>query len=251
MIVRRYAALALILTLCCSAAASAQQGVFTVDANVALTSLISIVDGHFESMADALEGLAATDDARTAKFSAVEAPLRRIAAAQMPAVYFFADPTGADWTLDGKKQSIADRPYFAKVMKGNTSIGDLVTSRSTGRPVAIVAVPITGANGSVVGLLGASIFLDQLSTLVRHEMGVDSSDLFWAIDANGRIAIHSDPTNIFVLPGSLSPALKSVTSAMLSRDEGTQTYEYRGRERTVIFRKSNLNGWRYGFGVIR
>ena len=251
MTAQRYAAAFLTFTLCLPAPASAQQGVFTVDANVALTSLVSIVDGHFKNMADALETLADTEEARSAQFSAVEAPLKRIAATQVPAALFFADRLGNYWTLDGKQQqSVADRAYFAAAMKGNVSIGTLVTSRSTGRPVAIIAVPITATNGTVVGLLGASIYLDDLSALVRRETGADANDLFWAIDPTGTIAIHSDPTNIFVVPGKLSPALKSVEEAMLARDEGTQTYVYRGRKRTVIFRKSELTGWRYGFGAV-
>jgi hypothetical protein len=137
------------------------------------------------------------------------------------------------------------------VMRGHVSIGDLVTSRSTGRSVAIVAVPITQPGGAVAGLLGASVYLDSLSALVRREMGIGADDIFWAIDGRGIIAVHSDPSNIFVEPSKLSPALKAVGDAMLSREQGTQTYEYRGRMRTIIFRKSALTKWRFGFGVVR
>jgi methyl-accepting chemotaxis protein len=249
--VKRLATAALALVLCCPSIASAQQGVLTVDANVALTSLMTIADGHLQSMAGALEALALTNGARAAQWTRIERGLQRIAGTQVPAVLFFANRQGTDWTMDGKQMSIADRPYFAEVMKGHVSIGDLVISRSTGKPVAIVAVPIVGDSGTVVGLLGASVYLDLLSARIRREMGIGPNDLFWAIDPHGIIALHSDPTNVFVEPAKLSAALKGTMESMLQRDEGTQTYEYRGHTRTVIFRKSNVTQWRYGFGVIR
>lgn len=248
---KRFAGSLMALIFCLTTAASAQQGVFSVDANVALSSLVTIADGHLVTMADTLETLAATDEARSAQWPRIAPALHRVAETQVPAVLFFANTKGDDWTLAGKKTSIADRPYFADVMRGRVSMGTLVVSRSAGRAVAIVAVPIKSAAGAVVGLLGASVYLDELSARVRNEMGIGPSDLFWAINGSGVIAIHSDPTNVLVEPAKMSPVLRTVTQAMLSRDQGTQTYEYRGRARTVIFRRSNVTGWRYGFGVIR
>jgi hypothetical protein len=116
-------------------------------------------------------------------------------------------------------------------------------------PAVVVAVPVVGPSGKVLGMFGASIPLASLSAVLRVEMGLAANEVFFAIDARGVIQLHSDPSNIFVEPGKMSATLLRVTSRMLVEDEGTQTYEFRGRTRTVLYRKSSLTGWRFGFGI--
>lgn len=244
---------ALVATLLvCSSTAAAQAPAFTVNANVALSSLIAITDGHLQSMANSLETLAATHAAKSAQWNRISGPLARVAQTNVPAVLFFATPNGSDWTLHSglQKSSISDRPYFRAVMSGAISIGDLIVSRSTARAATVVAVPIVASNGKVVGLLGASVFLDSLSALIDKEMGLGPNDLFWAIDGHGIIAIHSDTSAIFVDPSKASAELKRVTTTMLAHASGTQTYTFRGRTRTVIYQASKLTHWHYGFGVL-
>jgi methyl-accepting chemotaxis protein len=237
--------------LLCAGAAIAQPARFTVDANVALASLIAISDGHLQTMADTLETLSTTKAAQSGEWPQIRSSLTRVAETTVPAALFFARTDGRFWTLQGglQKGTISDRPYFRRVMMGQIVIGDLVISRSTGRAVTVVAVPVRGPNGAVSGLLGGSVYLDDLSARIERDMDLGPQDLFWAIDSHAVIAIHSDQTAIFVEPRKVSPALRSVVDEMLANDSGTQTYEFRGRTRTVIYRKSPLTGWRYGFGI--
>jgi hypothetical protein len=243
--------LAIAITLSSSAGARADQAAFRVDANVALSSLLSLSDNHLQTMADTLDTLAATGAARSGDWSRIEAPLKEAAAVNVPAILFFARTDGTYWTAEGGKQSatLSDRPYFKRALAGKSTIGDLVSSRSTGRAVAVVAVPIVGENGAVTGVLGGSIYLDRLSAILASEMQVGAGNIFWAIDSTGTIALHGDTSNIFAQPAKMSPELQRVTARMLANDEGTETYTYRGQTRTVIYRKSALTGWHYGFGV--
>ncbi|MGA8535382.1 MAG: cache domain-containing protein [Candidatus Tumulicola sp.] len=240
-------------TLVSLSAVRAAPATFTIDGNVGLSSLVALGDGHLQAMADTLQTLAATDDARSGQWTRIAPPLRRAAATNVDAVLLFAQRDGSYWTLQGGRQktSLADRPYFSKLLAGETVIGDLVTSRSTGKPVAMVAVPIRGANGAVAGALGAGIYLDALSARIKREMGIGPNTIFWAIDSRGVIALHSDPNEIFVEPHKLSPDLMRVMTTMLAHDEGAVTYQFRGRTRSVLYRKSPLTGWRYGFGVLQ
>jgi len=246
---RWVAALAAIVACC---AIPAQAAPFVIDGDVGLSSLIALSDGHLGTMAGTLEAIAATPDVQTARWDAVKGPLRQAAALNVSAIVTFARPDGSYWVLGSGKQSanIADRDYFRTAMSGQTVIGELVVSRTTGRQAAVVAVPIRNVAGTVVGILGASIFLDDLSARLKREMGIGSNVIFWAIDGTGKIAIHSDASNIFAEPGKMSPALANVRDEMLSHDGGTITYEYRGAQRTVIYRKSAISNWRYGFGIV-
>ena len=178
---------------------------FTVDGRVALHSLMSLGDGHLQEMADLLSLMAGTEAARSGEWERIRAPLAEVAERSVPAVLWFAVPDGGYWTLDeGPAGNLSDRPYFPRVLAGETVIGELVVSRSTHRNTAIVAVPVRGPDDAVVGMLGSSIQLDSLSVLIRREMGgLNPGLVFFAIDAEPLGAVHSDPAMIFTEPMEL------------------------------------------------
>lgn len=225
---------------------------FQINGDVGLSALIALSDGRMQSMASILEAVAKSPSVQSGQWSNVQRPLREAAALGIPGVLLFATPDGTYWTLAGGKMNarIADRDYFKTAMSGHVSIGDLVTSRSTGKPQTIVAVPVRNASGSVIGVLAGSIFLEDLSAQLKQELGIGPNVIFWAIDGTGKIAIHSDASNLFVEPRKMSPALAKVGDEMLAHDSGTMTYAFRGAERTIVYRKSGVSGWRYGFGII-
>lgn len=247
---KRLLTAAVLLVFCTVSARAAAP--FQVDANVGLSSLMALSDARMQSLASILEAIAESPSVQTGQWSQIQRPLREAASLGIPGVLFFAAPDGTYWTVAGGKMqaNIADRPYFKTAMGGNVSIGDLVTSRSTGKPSTMVAVPVRNASGSVIGVLAGSIFLEELSAQLKQELGIGPNVIFWAIDPTGKIAVHSDPSNLFVEPGKMSPALAKVSDEMLSHDSGAMTYSFRGAERSIIYRKSGVSGWRYGFGVI-
>lgn len=62
--------------------------------------------------------------------------------------------------------SVADRPYFLAAKEGREHISTIITSRSSGRSVVVVSVPLPGDDG-FQGLLFGSISLDTiLSALI-------------------------------------------------------------------------------------
>jgi hypothetical protein len=241
----------LAFSIACVTGAVAQTTTISVDGNVALSSLISLADNHIADMANTLETLAKTPAAASGDWSQIEPSLKEAAAVNVPAVVFYAAADGTYWTVSGGKQTatLSDRAYFKRALAGQRTIGELLASRSTGKAVAIVAIPIVGANGAITGAFGGSIYVDQLSTLLVNEMHVGAGMVFWALDQHGVIALHSDTSNVFVEPAKMSPALQRVTAHMLAHESGQETYAYRGQTRTILYRKSPLTGWTYGFGV--
>jgi hypothetical protein len=57
--------------------------------------------------------------------------------------------------------SVADRPYFIAAKEGREHITGIITSRSSGRSVVVISVPLTGDDG-FQGLVFGSISLDTL-----------------------------------------------------------------------------------------
>ena len=228
---------------------------FTIDGQVALHSFMALSDAHMKKLADLLQLLATTDDARSGDWERIRGRLDGVTSMTVPAVLWFARPDGSYWTVtEGRAAGkLSDRAYFPRVLGGQTVLGDLVVSRSTSRNTAIVAVPVRGRGDAVVGVLGASVHLDRLGALIRQEMGGLEGDLiFFAIDYTPKGALHSDPAMIFTEPMRLGDeGMRKAFTEMLSSAEGTVTYTFRDRPRTVLYRKSPVTGWWYALGVLR
>jgi hypothetical protein len=223
-----------------------------VDGTVALASLESLADGHLLRMAGFLEVLA-SGEGRTADWPRIRGRLAGIANHNVAAVLWFARPDGRYWTAaEGREAGdLSDRAYWPRLMAGEPVTGSLVVSRSTGRSVAIVAVPVRGEDGAVIGALGASIHLDSLSLRLAHEMRLPDDVVFYAIDSVPLGALNRDPGLIFTEPLELGPDLARAIREMLAREEGVVTYRFRNSVRTVRFRKSPVTGWWYALGVVR
>jgi hypothetical protein len=234
---------------------SGETPTFTVDGQVALHSFMALSDAHMKKLADLLHLLATTDDARSGEWERIRGRLDGVTSMTVPAVLWFARPDGSYWTLtEGRATGkLTDRAYFPRVLGGQTVLGDLVVSRSTSRNTAIVAVPVRSRADAVVGVLGGSVHLDRLGALIRQEMGGLEGDLlFFAIDSTPRGALHSDPKMIFTEPMRLGDeGMRKAFTEMLSSSEGAVNYTFRGRPRTVLYRKSPVTGWWYAVGVLR
>lgn len=227
---------------------------FKVDADIALSSLQALADGHLEKMADSMHMLAASDAARSADWERIKDPFAELAKRNVKALNWFARPDGTYWSLqDGKEPgNLSGRDYFPRVLAGETVVGRLVYSTATGKPVAIVAVPVPGADGATVGVLGASIYLDELSEVIRQQMGVGEGLIFYTFDHTGLVALVWDRDLVFFEPRkSGDEALARAFDDMLSAEQGAVTYTFRESERTVVFRRSPSTGWWYAFGVVR
>lgn len=224
----------------------------TVSAEVALSSLIALGDGHLQKMADSLKLVALTEGARAASWTQLRGALAAAAKVNVDATMWFALPDGSYWTVEGGRatQNISNRPYFPRVLKGDVILGELVVSKSTGKSSGIVAVPIRSAEGKIIGALGASIHLDKLSARIDREMNLDDTMIFYSFDARPTLALVWDPSLIMADPHRLSKEVGAAFDEMRAKREGVQRYTYRGKQRTVLFRKSEVSSWWYAFGVI-
>lgn len=247
----RYVALAAAVLLCIPVAPAVRAASTSASADAAgAAALMHFVDGRFRSEYAALERVAGTPAAQSANWQQLQTPLEHVAAMSGPGVTFFANPSGTDWVVGKGLQphSLSDRPYFAQAMRGKGSVGDLVTSRSTGLPAAIVAVPIVRA-GKVVGMLGRSVFLKQLSAAAVSAVHLGKDGVIFAVDRDGIIALHSNAAYILENPAKETDALSAVMERMLREGNGSQSYVYRGQHRNITYVRSTYSGWTFGYGT--
>jgi hypothetical protein len=183
---------AVVLSLLMFAPARAQDALDKLVVNAA----VSLVDERLESVLTTLEALAVTHEVRSADWETIK-PILEKYQGDVEGVVWFAQPDGTYYTVEKglQAQKLSDRPYFPRVLDGERTVGTLVTSKSTGRHVVVAAVPIK-KSGSVVGVLGTSLYLDKLSESVDTCLGLPENVQFMAVTPDGTVALHRDAAKL-------------------------------------------------------
>ncbi len=230
---------------------NASETPLTVDAGVALASLRSLTEWRLADVSRSLALLAGTGEVRTGDWNAMSGLLKKLAGTGILAnAIWFVRPDGYYYTVDlgFTGLNLSDRSYFPGLMAGQSVHGTLVLSRSTGKRSVILAEPVV-SGGKVIGGLGVSYSVDQLSAEIDQRLQLPSRMVFYALDMNGQTALHRDPTLMFEYPSDLGDeSLRSAVAEMLSKDKGTVHYVFRNMRKTVFFEKSALLRWVFALG---
>lgn len=195
-----------------------------IDANVGVSALAALADSHIGSYANSMAALAATQDVQSGDWAVMSPMLQKVVQSDTAtrvgqpasaATMWYVLPDGSYYTVGQGKQSanLSDRPYFPRIMAGNVVIGDLVVGKSTGKKSVVIAVPVM-KGGKVVGGLGSSVFLDELSATLRDELGLPDTMVFYAVNSGNEVALHSDKAMIMAAAPTLSKNVQSHTSSL-------------------------------------
>ena len=162
---------------------------------VAVSAAAGLAETYVEGLIRTMVVLAATAPVKSASWDGMFALLETFQSASLPMATWFVLPDGSYHTVSGGKSSanLSDRAYFPVVMSGGIATGYVVVSRSTGRVSMVTAVPVL-SDGSVIGALGCSLFLDGLSTAIAENLSLPEAVSFYAATEDGVIALHSDPS---------------------------------------------------------
>jgi len=221
----------------------------TADSNdraMLVSAAMSLTDEHMSSMASTLETLAMTSDVKTGNnWEGTKSLLSKAGQGEVSAALWYAMPDGSYYTVEKGKTSenISDRSYFPKVMAGNTTSGDLVVSKSTGTKSVVVTAPIKDGS-KVVGILGASIYLDALTETVTKEMELPDGVAFYAIAPAGVIALYKDVNRILGTSADFnSSSFSQAVTDMLAKKSGVASYQLDGATWSATYKTSSVSGW--------
>lgn len=194
-----------------------------MDIEMGVSALVALADSHIETCVNSMEVLAMTREVQSGNWEEMVSLLTKVDQAQVPGTRWFVLPDGSYSTVElGKTdKNISDRAYFPKLMAGNKVLGDLVVSRSTGKKSLIAVVPVM-REGKVIGGLGTSIFLNDLSNILAEELKLSDDMVFYAINAENKVALHSN------------------TELILQENPDLP--------KDVVFKMSPLTGWRFALG---
>jgi ABC-type amino acid transport substrate-binding protein len=213
-------------------------------AGLALSVMIAETDSRLKIILRTFEVLAVTPDVKTRDWQKIRPLLSALETHEPNARTWYANPDGSYYTVVDNltTANLKSRTYFPVVLGGNESVGTVVVSLSTGKNTAIVAVPVK-ENGSVTGVLGASVYLDTLTETLRGE--IPEPFVFYAMDREGRFALHSDKGQISrnittIGPGS---SFGQALHRIQAQEGGTEAYDDGGVHYRARFRSSPLTGW--------
>lgn len=179
------------LSLAIAAPMAVSQADYEIDASVAARAAAELADAHLGGLLDMMGILASTADLQVGVWGGMKDLLGRFE--QLPvsfnAWYLLPDGSYYKVATDLASANLSDRAYFPKVMAGETTYGDLVVSKSTGRKSMVMTAPIV-RSGEVIGALGATVYLDDFSTLILDALDLPAGLTLFAYTADGLIAFH-------------------------------------------------------------
>ena len=232
-------------------ASQAAEPTFALDARVTLDACRTAVEARLTGVLVGTRTLAATEEVRSGEWDRMRAPLGVLAdSVKENAAVWFARPDGSYFTVEKglTGESLLERAYFPDLLAGRDVIGSLVVSKSTGKRSLIVASPVL-ADGKVSGVVGVSLDAAQLAASLEQGIRWPSDVVFYALDSQGRTALHRTGELIFAFPSDIgSPTLADAVKVMLSKPEGVVDYQYAGNDRTALFERSALTGWIFVLG---
>jgi len=212
--------LALIVT---TAGCGGGESTLKINAEMGVSALAALADSYIEGYVNSMEPLAMTQEVQSGQWDDMEKLLEKVDDTHIGGTVWFVLPDGSYYTVElGKTNlNLSDRDYFPGLMAGDEVLGPLVVSKSTGKASLIAAVPVV-RGGEVIGALGTSIFLDDLSTRLAAAINLSDDMMFCATDDEGQVALHSD------------------TELILEQDPVLPE--------NVVFKTSLLTGWRFALG---
>ncbi len=227
-------------------------GISVSNLRLLLNSFAALGEGYVENVLSLLKIMSVTEEAQSGKWENMRGLLAEFGRSDIKAaVVWFVRSDGSYYSLEKGLTglSLRDREYFPRLMAGEEIIGELVLSKSTGKRTVVVAVPIKN-NGKVIGALGTSLAVEEVSRMLDEKMGLPDNMFFYALNQRGQTALHRVSALLFAYPSDMgSKSLTKTVGEMLSKPEGEVTYDFYG-ERSVVFKKFPLTGWVFALGIV-
>lgn len=186
-----------------------------LDPEMGVSALAALADGHIGEYVNSMRALVITPEVQSGEWENMADLLAKVEEAGTEATVWFVLPDGTYYTVEQGRtdENLSDRSYFPGLMAGDEVLGPLVISKTTGKASLIAAVPVE-REGAVIGAVGCSIFLEDLSTKLAEEIALPDNIVFWATTQNGEVALHSDPGMILDEDTELPEADASKTSPL-------------------------------------
>ena len=163
----------------------------------------------------------------------------------------YIKPDGSYINSTGTRGSLADREYFQHAIKGEAFISDPVVSKSTGKPIVAVALPIK-AGDQILGVVYGSIGMDGLTNKVQA-IKAGKTGYAYVMQGDGLAIIHPSQDIAMkvnaVTDTKLPEVLRAVNAQIVKGEQGITSYTYDGAEKMVAYAPVPGLKWSLGINV--
>jgi methyl-accepting chemotaxis protein len=141
-----------------------------------------------------------------------------------------------------QNMNLADRKYFQDAKSGKSIISEPVISKSDGKPIFVVAVPLRNNQGGFAGVLGVTVKLTALSNeITQVKMGETGYPFMVAND--GLFIAHPVADYIFKLNMSNLEGMEEIARRSLAGESGVEKYRFKGTDKIAGFAHVHATGW--------
>ncbi len=215
--------------------------VYDNNMSVALT-LTETFDMYFSELKTNMEVLSYTDEIQNFDFEKTDKFLQTVITKHSSIIQIYLmDKQGNQFYKTSELDTLGsrlDREYFKEAIQGETNISDVIVSRSTDKPITVIAVPIYSQN-RVVGVLGASIDFSTIASVIG-KYNLDQSGYAYIVDKDGKIITH--PNSDFV-DQMLDISYLDPVQALMAGEDGIGKYNFDDETKLVAYVKMNETEW--------
>jgi len=206
------------------------------------------VDDILSKELQRLKTLAKKDSVLVGNWEIIKESLGENESERIKTLYWYSLPDGSYYTsAKGKVDAnLSDREYFPKLKQGKSVVGYPIIGKTSGRKSIVIAVPVIKED-EVVGMLGSSIFLEDLWIDLKNKVDLPEDYDFYAINSKG-VTIFDLESKELLLNDTLEESSTSLVEAVkkiMATENGKVKYSWNEIEKIAIYNKSKMCDWRY------
>jgi len=201
--------------------AATESNTVAFDAAFAVRAIAALAESYVGGLVESMHTLAATEELRAGNWDRMVNLLATFEESALTYDSWFLLPDGAYYKVETGLQSanLSDRAYFAAVMGGEATLGDLVHSRSTGRKSMVLTVPVRD-DDRIIGALGVTLYLEELGALLANAVRLPVTIGFYATGQDGRVSLCPSNPEMLLEAGSTVPINRAVGGIQISAPLG-------------------------------
>ena len=139
--------------------------------------------------------------------------------------------------------NVITREHFHEAMKGRDYVSDIIVSRSTGKMIVVMEVPIRNGHGEPIGMLQRNLNVSELQHFVKE---LSSNDINLVItDRDGRIIADSakvfDSPVEYINDGSYNEVSEKIQAD--NKPSGIFSVSINGEDYLISYSRNYATGW--------
>jgi hypothetical protein len=213
-----------------------------------LITSMNTVDQVVKDELDRLHAIAELPKVKEGNWDFIKAKLIENEEKRVKSLYWYSLPSGSYYTSEKDKveANLSSRGYFPDLLEGKDVIGYPIVGKTSSKKSFVIAVPVF-VEGEVYGILGTSVFLNEMWDFLEVKINIPQKYDFYAVNTMG-ITMFDLETKEYLLDNVLEQSSQTLVDAIkiiISTENGEVKYNWEGNKKTAVYCTSPVTNWRY------